>query len=204
VTNNGIHLLDIVRWSLKLGAPKKIAALGGRYAIQDGREIPDTLEAMWEFEGPVIAIFTQLNTNEAPSNVQVADLELRGTKGTLYLHNDRFEVVPERNSDVKRYRPSPVDRSSNRGAWMRSRKAAMEPKVVRGNALADREHVMNFLECVRSRAQCNAPMQEGYLSTSTCILASIAVRTGAMLTWDGRTTGHAPADALLDYKYRRT
>jgi len=203
VTNNGIHLLDIVRWSLGLGAPKKIAAMGGRYAIDDGREIPDTLEVMWEFEGPVLATFAQLNANEAPSNAQGADLELRGTRGTLYLHNDRIEIVPERTSAGPRYRISPLNRPANRAAWMSARKPAMEPRILKGNALADHEHVRNFLECVRSRAKCNAPPEEGHISTSTCILASIAARTGAMLTWDGRTTGVPAADRLLDYEYRR-
>ncbi len=205
VTNNGIHLLDIVRWSLGLHAPKRVTAMGGKYAMDDNREIPDTLEVIWEFDGPMLATFTQLNANEAPSNPQGADLEFRGTKGTLYLHPDRFEVVPENVAAGLRYRISPLRRADNRNAWMHARRPLIAPRTVRGNALADKEHMQNFLDCVRSRAKCTADAETGHRSTSTCILASIAARTGRMLTWDAaseRFRGDVSANHLLHYKYR--
>ena len=179
--------------------------MGGRYATADNREIPDTLEVIWEFDGPMLATFTQLNANEAPSNPQGADLEFRGTTGTLYLHPDRFEVVPERVTAGSRYRISPLRRADNRAAWMNARKPLIEPRTVRGNALADKEHMQNFLDCVRSRAKCNADAETGHRSTFTCILASIAARTGSMLKWDAvneRFLEAPSADRLLHYQYR--
>jgi predicted dehydrogenase len=206
VTNNGIHLLDVVRWALGVTAPSKVAAMGGHYVVADNREIPDTLEAIWEFDGPTLATFTQLNGNEAPSNAQGADLEFRGTKGTLYVHADRVEIVPEPNAAGLRYRISAADRPKNRAAWMKERKPATTPRVVRGLALADREHMRNFLECVRSRAACNADAETGHLSTTTCILASIALRTGELLEWNAaeeRFTNSHRANSLLHYEYRK-
>ncbi len=205
LTNNGIHLVDVVRWALDLGYPRRIAAMGGIYAIDDGREIPDTLEVLWDFGAGALVSFTQYNANDAPANAQGADLEFRGAKATLYLRPDRFEVVPQRVAGRVRYRPGPLHREDTRAAWMASRKPAAAPKLVRGTATADLEHVRNFLECVRSRREPNAPILEGHLSTATCLLGNIALRTGAMLEWDGareRFPGHDAANRLLDYQYR--
>src|SRR5208283_992191 len=137
LANNGIHLIDVIRWALDLGWPTKVAAMGGIYALNDGREIPDTLEVMWNFAGGVLVTFTQYNANEAPMNSVGASLEFRGTKGTLYVLPDRFEVVPEAISSRLRYRPSPLDRSNTRAAWMSARKAAIEKRVVSGPEIAD-------------------------------------------------------------------
>ena len=32
--------------------PKAVTVMGGKYVMKDNREIPDTLEALWEFDGP--------------------------------------------------------------------------------------------------------------------------------------------------------
>ena len=66
------HYMDMLRWSLGKEYPRAVTAMGGKYAVQDDREIPDTMEAMWEFEGggtgPTMVIFAQYNANAAPGN----------------------------------------------------------------------------------------------------------------------------------------
>ena len=69
--------------------------MGGKYAVRDNREIPDTLEVLWECDGPVLMTFAQYDCNAARSNPMGADIELRGTKGTMYIMGNRWEVVPE-------------------------------------------------------------------------------------------------------------
>ncbi len=206
LANNGIHLLDVIRWALELGLPNKIAAIGGNYVVKDAREIPDTLEVIWEFDGKVLVSFTQTNGNEAPANAQGADLEFRGTKGTLYIHPDRFEVVPEPVAAGLRYRVSPLRRQESKGSWMAARKTAIAPKAMKGAATADREHVRNFLDCVKSRSQCNAGIRQGYSSTATCLLGNIALKTESTLKWDGameRFRNNEAANRLLHYAYRK-
>jgi predicted dehydrogenase len=205
LTNNGIHLIDVVRWALDLGWPRKVAAMGGIYALKDGRETPDTLEVMWEFVGGVLVTFTQYNANDAPVNSAGASLEFRGTKGTLYVLPDRFEVVPEAISSRLRYRPNPLDRSNTRAAWMSARKPVIEKRVVSGEEVADSDHVRNFVECVRSRAACNAGIEAGHRSTSTCLIGNIALKTESTLAWDGereRFVNNDAANKLLHYRYR--
>ncbi len=65
LTNFGVHYMDMLRWCLGQDAPRAVTAMGGKYAVQDNREIPDTLEVLWEYAGPTLVVFTQYNCNAA-------------------------------------------------------------------------------------------------------------------------------------------
>ena len=48
LTNFGVHYVDMMRWCLGQDTPRSVTAMGGKYAVEDNREIPDTMEALWE------------------------------------------------------------------------------------------------------------------------------------------------------------
>src|ERR1051325_9498445 len=100
LTNFGVHYLDVIRWFIGQDSPKAVTAIGGQYAgIQDNREIPDTLQVLWEFDKTLV-VFEQYNSNAAPGNGPNSEIELRGTKGTLYVRSTSWDVVPEKTSDL--------------------------------------------------------------------------------------------------------
>ncbi|HBY62908.1 MAG TPA: gfo/Idh/MocA family oxidoreductase [Solibacterales bacterium] len=202
LTNFGVHYVDMLRWCLGKDSPKAVTALGGKYAVKDDREIPDTLEVLWDYDG-VLMVFSQYNANSAGGNIQNAEMELRGTKGTMYIHSGRWEVVPERNAAVAVPARTPTDRGVER-AWGQSRQPAMEP--VSGKGSNDTAfHARNFLDCVKSRAKCNCDILTGHLSTSATQIANIALRTKSYLEWDAKTerfTNNAAANKFLQYQYR--
>ena len=203
LTNFGVHYMDMIRWCLGQDAPRAVTAMGGKYAVQDNRDIPDTLEVLWEFAGPALAIFCQYNANAAPGNLQDAEMELRGTKGTMYLHSNRWEVVPERITDLNRFARTPVDRVSER-SYGPSRKPAMQPKSAKGSQ-DTAFHARNFLDCVKSRARCNCDILTGHLSTSATLLGNIALQSKSYLEWDARRerfTNNETANRFLHYQYR--
>ena len=138
----------------------------------DNREIPDTLEVLWQFDGPTMVVFSQYNANAAGGNVQGSEMELRGTKGTMYLHSNRWEVVPEQVAGVEVPDRTPLDRVHER-EWGRSRKPAMEGRSAKGSA-DTAFHARNFLDCVKSRAKCNCDIVTGHLSTSATLIGNIA------------------------------
>jgi predicted dehydrogenase len=213
VTNFGVHYIDVIRWCLGQDSPKSVVAMGGKYAgINDNREIPDTIQVMWEWGGPTLVTFEQYNANNAPASYPQAEIELRGTKGTLYFRGQGYEVVPQGlREDFTGYGEgkaygNPLDRSMASG---KPRKKAMEARSVPGprggepsNTL---EHVRNFLDCIKSRGKCNADILTGHLSTSSTLIGNIAHRTRSYLDWDGKTekfTNNAAANKLLEYHYR--
>ncbi len=45
----------------------------------------------------------------------------------------------------------------------------------------------NYMECIRSRKQANAPVEAGYNHSIATIMTNAAVRTGAKVTFDEKT-----------------
>jgi len=202
LTNFGVHYMDMMRWCLGKEAPKSVVAMGGKFVVKDNREIPDTLEVIWDFDGTLV-MFAQYNANSAPGNLQGSEMEFRGTKGTMYVHGNRWEVVPDKVTDKMSYARTPLDRESEK-SYNPSRKVAMEPKKMSGSA-DTAFHARNFLDCVKSRAKCNCDIEIGHRSTSATLIANIAHKTKSYLEWDGRAerfTNHEAANKHLLYKYR--
>jgi hypothetical protein len=61
----------------------------------------------------------------------------------------------------------------------------------------------NFLACVKTRSEPNAPIEVGHRSASLCHLGNIAIKLQAKLRWDAKNekftgTGSDEANALLD------
>ena len=202
LTNFGVHYVDMLRWLIGKDSPKTVTALGGHYVIQDNREIPDTLMVTWDY-GNVLMMFEQINANSAAPNVQNSEMELRGTLGTMYIHSNRWEVVPEKVTDMEFGERTPLDREHEK-AYGPSKKPRIEGKIVKG-VLSNMPHARNFLDCVKTRAKCNCDPLTAFLSTSATQIANIALKTKSTLEWDSkadRFTNNAAANQYLDYKYR--
>ncbi len=203
VTNFGVHYMDMLRWCLGKDGPKAVTVMGGKYVMTDNREIPDTLEALWEFDGPSLMVFSQYNANAAGGNPQSSEMELRGTKGTMYFHSNRWDVVPEKVTDANVPARTPVDRVTEK-SYYPSKKAVIEPASGKGSA-DTAFHTRNFLDCVKSRAKCNCDVLTGHQSTSATLIANIALKTKSYLEWDSKTekfTNNAAANKYLSYQYR--
>ena len=204
LTNYGVHNVDMIRWALGLEYPRRVTALGGKYVVQDNREIPDTLEVIWEYDGGTLMTFSHYDASAASQNPPRAEIELRGTKGVMYLMGGRWQVVPEQITDLAFFARTPLDRQSER-AYKPSHKPAMEPISNGKGVESTPSHARNFLDCVKSRKKCNADVLIGHVSTSTTLLGNIALTTRSLLEWDGnaeRFTNNEAANRLLFYRYR--
>jgi predicted dehydrogenase len=186
IANWGIHYLDAMRWITGEEAPSSISAHGGKFAIDDDRTIPDTLEAIFECPSGRLLLFGQY---EASSNamLRTGEIEFRGTLGTAYIGKG-IEVIPEK------------------GGQFQKKTARMEPLKIAGHdGDLTVQHARNFLDCMVSREKPSADVEIGHRSTSFSLLANIALATRARLDWDARAeriTNHPTANDLLDYEYR--
>jgi predicted dehydrogenase len=203
ITNFGVHYMDMLRWALGKETPRAVVAIGGRYAVNDNREIPDTCEVHWDF-GDLLMGFVQYNANAAPATAaRGAEMEIRGTRGTLYIYSNRWEVVPEKTTEMLFGQRTPLDRNLER-SYGPSKQATLEARTVNG-VTSTPPHCRNFLDCIKSRSRTNCPIDEGHTSTANTLIAHIALRSRAFLEWDGRAerfTNHDAANRLLSYKYR--
>lgn len=203
VTNFGVHYMDMIHWALGHDAPLAVTAMGGKLVVEDNREIPDTLEVLWMYPGNTLVTFSQFNASAAPTGLRDAEIEFRGTKGTLYILSNGYEIVPERVTPNEFPARTPVDRSIERG-WRVGAKPMIEPKKGTGRAETS-YHARNFLDCVKSRAKCSCDIETGHRSTSSTLIANIAHKMKSHLEWDRereRFTSNQAANKYLSCPYR--
>jgi predicted dehydrogenase len=203
LTNFGTHYLDVIQWALGQDAPKSVCALGGKYVMEDNRDIPDTLEAVWEYDS-ALATFSQYNATASPGNPGGFEMEFRGTKGTMFVNEGQgYQIIPEKVRTKELPALSPLARKEN-AEQSRAMQAVREAASGKGRA-DTADHARNFLDCVKSRKATNCPVAVGHASTTATLLAKIALKRGRLLTWDAeheRVTNDDEANKLLSYEYR--
>jgi predicted dehydrogenase len=203
LTNFGVHYLDMIHWALGHDAPLAVTAMGGKFALEDNREIPDTLEVLWQYPGNTLVTFTQINANGAGSTARPGEIEFRGTKGTLYVQWNGYEIVPELLTPNEFPARSPLRREKDR-LYRKGSKAEIKPKKASGKDATDL-HARNFLDCVKSRQKCNCDIETGHRSTTTPLIGNIAYKTKSYLKWDAKSErflDNDSANKLLSYAYR--
>jgi predicted dehydrogenase len=208
LTNFGVHYNDTMRMVMQLGVPRAVTAMGGKYVVNDNRQIPDTMVVLWEYDNPATGApalnsYEQYNGNGAPGNFKRTELEFRGTLGTLYMQDANWEMVPERIHSVAPPPRDPTNRDESE--YRNSFKPAMEAKQGKGSA-STAFHARNFLDCVKSRKTTNCPAIEGHRSNIGPLIGNIAHKTRSYLRFDEKTerfTNSEEANQLLHYEYRK-
>lgn len=196
--NWGVHYMDVIRWMIGEKAPSAITAHGGKFAVKDDRNIPDTMEVIFEFESGVMINFS-IHEASSGGGISGGEVELSGAKGNLVANQNGYSVTPARSGQFQ--------------TW----KKLMEPKEVildqkrKFGDLGISENstgnlIRNFLDCVKSREETWCPLEEGHRSTSFAHLANIALEVGGRIEWDAekeRITNNDAANDLLHYEYRK-
>ena len=66
--------------------------------------------------------------------------------------------------------------------------------------------MIDLLRCTETRDKPVADIEQGHISTASCILANMSMQLGRSLTWDPKTqkvVGDAEANRLLRRPYRQ-
>ncbi len=182
----GIHHLDVATWFLR-GRPKAVAGFGGITVWRDGREVPDTAQAVFEFPGDVhynLSI-TLGNSYEGPydlfcgsdSAILVADTRawmFREPDAPLlgwevYARTDEFfrDTGISLMADATELAEEGVDLTE----------AEVERETPLFSALDD------FIECVREELPPHAGYREGFEAAVLAIQANEAVVSGSRIEY---------------------
>jgi predicted dehydrogenase len=192
-----IHMLDTVRWLLELQWPGAVSSSGGIFVEKGSKaNITDTQTATFEFpEFPVV--WTHRTYGAAPDPQYPWGLTIYGEKGTLRASVNSFDFEPlgggqKIHQDVKmELEEYPEDKT--------------EKDLEKHVAPAIREHLKNFLSCIESRDKPVADIEQGYISTTSCILANLSQKLDRSLKWDAKAqkiVGDDEANKLLARPYR--
>jgi predicted dehydrogenase len=190
-------MLDMVRWMLDLGWPQRISSSGGIFVDKKSRaNISDTQTATFEFpELPVV--WTHRSWGNAPDPEYPWAAFIYGTKGTLKASVNGYDFIPRGGGEkihqdvVYELEQYPEDKT--------------EKDLEKHVAPAIRGHMKNFLKCIATREKPVADIEQGVISSVSCILANLAMDLGRTLEWDpqkGQVVGDEEANQRLQRPYR--
>ncbi len=196
-TNMGAHEMDIILWTLQVRGPTSVVSFGGRHAVDDYAEVPDIQESLFEFPGNVIAIFSYREVSVGGRPIPV--LWFFGTKGGMNLSREGFQIYPDsRNPEGELPGSSP---RAKREPWIEPLKMSPASTTYGGMDL----HERNFLDCVKSRKDPNATVEDGHYAATSCHLANLSLRLrGRTLRWNSEEedfVGDREASAMLVRPY---
>ena len=123
---------------------------------------------------------------------------LYGDKGTLKADVYGYDFTPTSKNE----KPIRQDVTYELEQYPEDKTEARLEKHV---APAIRGHMRNFLANIASRGKPVSDIEQGYISTASCIMANLSQRLGRTLTWDaaaGRVVGDDEANRLLTRPYR--
>jgi predicted dehydrogenase len=194
-----IHMFDMVRWMMGLGWPTRIASTGGILVDKASKaNISDTQTATFDYED-LRVVWQHRSYGDSPDEKYPWGATFYGEKGTLKASVMSYDFTPANgqgqpiHKDVTyEFEQYPEDKT--------------EKDLERHVAPAIRHHMQDFLSAIDSRGKPVADIEEGYISTASCILANLAMKTGRTLKWDPakqRVAGDDEANRLLTRPYRR-
>jgi predicted dehydrogenase len=186
----GVHMLDMTRWMMKLGAPTRISSTGGILVDKASKaNISDTQTATFDF--PETRVVWQHRSWGASVDPKYSwGATFYGDKATLKVSVYSYDFIPldggapVHKDVVYELEQYPEDKT--------------EKDLEKHVAPATRRHMQNLLAAIDKRGRPVADIEEGYISTTACILANDSIRLGRDIHWD-----EAKQDVLHDEEAHR-
>ena len=193
-----IHMFDMTRWMLNLGWPNRVSSSGGILVQKNSKaNITDTQIATFEYDDLKI-VWQHRTWGEAPDAKYPWSATLYGDKGTLKADVYGYDFTPMGKNE----KPIRQDVTYELEQYPEDK---TEKDLEKQCAPAIRHHMTDFLAAIASRGKPVADIEQGYISTASCILANLSMKLGRTLAWDPKTQrviGDAEANRLLVRPYR--
>ncbi|UOR06332.1 Gfo/Idh/MocA family oxidoreductase [Hymenobacter aerilatus] len=180
------HQIDTVHWFTGLKHPRSVVANGGIYMWKDGRRNWDTITSVFDY-GPendpsqgfqVMFASRMHNGDERPAEIYYSN------GGELNLITNKVSPnggLTKRHAEAMHMQPNLLQEFS-----LSNTEAAVASANTGGDVLTS-NHVRNWMECIRSRKETNAPVEAGYSHSIANIMTTAASHTGLKATFDEKT-----------------
>jgi predicted dehydrogenase len=193
-----IHMFDMTRWMLDLGWPKRISSTGGILVEKDATaNTTDTQTATFDY-GDLQVVWNHRTWGDMPDPDYPWAAIFYGEKGTLKTSVFKYEFF-------ERGKKQPTLRGEPLFEYDKYPEDQTEKDLEKHVASAVRWHWQDFLKAAAARGKPVADIEQGYISSASCILANISQQLGRGLVWDvanGRVAGDEEANRLLRRPYR--
>jgi len=195
-----VHMLDAVRWLLNLGWPGRITSTGGIYVDKTGKSnIADTQTAIFKFDE--LDCVWQHRTWGTPADPEYPwSFKLYGDKGTLCGSTMKYDFFPEAEGEKNIHKDVVYEK-------VKYPEDLKEKDIELNAAPATRLHMINFLGAIDKNTKPVADIEQGHISTASCIMANISMQLGGRpLHYDPlkhEIIGDPEATRLLQRTYRQ-
>jgi len=163
VTENMVHQIAWIITALDLQLPTAAYMSGGVFSEKDGREVPDTIAVTLDYPNDIAVTWQSTFSN---SHYGLGE-HILGSDGTIEHTAGETDMVTGRSPNTIRYYPEKVNRPAGAALTGESQ---------------DQNHMANFIDCVRTRKQPNAPVEIGHRSAVAAHMANIAYRRKQRVT----------------------
>ena len=193
-----VHMLDTARWMLGVGWPNRVSSTGGIFVQKEGKSnISDTQNVTFEYSD--LTMTWQHRTWGTPAAPQYPwALTLYGDKGTLRASVMSYDFIPEGKGE-----PIHKDCVYEREKFPED---VTEKDIELHAAPATRQHMLDFLNAIEKRSRPIADIEQGHISTASCILGNLSMKLGGRpLSYDPvkrHIIGDPAANKLLRRPYR--
>jgi predicted dehydrogenase len=162
MTDLFVHWVDVAHWYMGEDMPTRATATGVKALLQQ-RQTPDTMSAALAYPKALVEFDSALL-----GYLEGGGLMIRGTKAAMRLHRSGFEVYSEVPNYTEAFTTPPPK---------------LKESSPRDGAL---DHMQNFVDCVRSRATPNAPIEVGVAAARAGHIANFALRGNGVWTPEAR------------------
>jgi predicted dehydrogenase len=183
----GVHLIDMGLWARDIvTGPQKVVTYADNLSKQVmARETFDTMNVIYPQKDFVINYDLTAGIQQGPFN-SAYGLQFIGEKGTLVADRSKYHLYPE---------------------WDGQKNAPKTEEVSFTNGQeSHRQHVDNFLDCLKTRKTPACPPETGRAAAVHVHIANISARVGeSVLLWDdanSRFTNSEKANQLITPEYR--
>jgi predicted dehydrogenase len=171
------HGIDLVHWFMDDSFPHSAVAHGGVFAWHDGRENADTFQGLLEYPKGFLVSYSTSFGNDAPSFTRYM-----GKKATLFNiggeGSPRYQLVEEKGT----HEDNPdIDKSRASKYVLLPSETQLPPMGIDDRSL---EHMGNWFDCMRSRQQPHATVDNGFAHSVACIMVTNAYWSGKKQYWD--------------------
>jgi predicted dehydrogenase len=173
------HGIDLVHYFMNDSFPHSATANGGIFAWHDERENADTFQALLEYPKGFLVSYATSFGNDSPSFTRYM-----GKKATLINiggeGSPRYQLVEEKGN----HEDNPdVDKQRTDKYLLLPGESGLPPMGIDDMST---EHMANWIDCLRSRQQPIATVQNGFAQSVACIMATQAYWTGKKQYWDAK------------------
>lgn len=160
ISNLGCHFIDLYNYIVGTTLPVSCVALGGTFTWKDEYNFtcPDHSQAIWIYPEDLMVSYS---TNFGNGNGNV--LKIYGEQGTM---------------DLTRWSAPTY---SSAGAIHASELPKEDTRVA---AVETPDHFLDWLQCLRTRDECRAPIEAGYHHCVPALMAVRAMDTGRRQIYD--------------------